>query len=114
MCVRASDQAREPQRARTPARRACVCACQRAHEKVCGAASTKCLRERHLQKASGKESQNNKGNLASSDVLHARPAVVHHKVSCACVSGRAHVPVAMVSTWIRCVPVRGTFRLELS
>lgn len=33
-------------------------------------ASAKCLRERHLQKASGKESQNNKGNLASSDVLY--------------------------------------------
>lgn len=91
----------------------CVCMCQRAHEKVCTAASTKCLREKHLQKASGKESQNNKGNLASSDVLCARPAVVHPKVSCACVSGCVHVPVAVVSTWIRCVPICETFRLEL-
>lgn len=92
----------------------CVCTCQRAHEKVCAAASTKCLRERHLQKASGKESQNNKGNLASSDVLRTRLAVVHPKVSCACVSGCVHVPVAMVSTWIRCAPIHGTFWLELN
>ena len=51
----------------------CVCVCVCMHVQVCIPASAKCLRERHLQKASGKESQNNKGNLASSDVLCVQP-----------------------------------------
>lgn len=59
----------------------CVCpsVCARVHVLVCVPASAKCLRERHLQKASGKESQNNKGNLASSDVLCVQAVVVVEK-----------------------------------
>ena len=45
------------------------CACVPVYMLVCIPASAECLRERRLQKASGKESQSNKGNLASGDVL---------------------------------------------